>query len=91
MTKKDFIEKYVTKPGVSKKTADELVTAFLDVVEEALVAKDNVQFVGWGTFEVKATAERKGRNPKTGEEITIAAKNGVKFKVGKKLQDKVNA
>ena len=42
-------------------------------------------------FEVKATAERKGRNPKTGEEITIAAKNGVKFKVGKKLQDKVNA
>jgi DNA-binding protein HU-beta len=91
MTKKDFIEKYVTKTGVSKKTADELVTAFLDVVEEALVAKDNVQFVGWGTFEVKATAERKGRNPKTGEEITISAKNGVKFKVGKKLQDKVNA
>ena len=91
MTKKDYIEKYVTKTGVSKKTADELVTAFLDVVEEALVAKDNVQFVGWGTFEVKATAERKGRNPKTGEEITISAKNGVKFKVGKKLQDKVNA
>ena len=91
MTKKDFIEKYAEKTGVSKKAAGEYVEAFLETVEEALTAETNVQFVGWGTFEVKETAERKGRNPKTGEEITIPAKKAVKFKVGKKLQDKVNA
>ena len=91
MTKKDFVDKFAVKTGESKKAAGDYVDAFLETVEEVLAAKDSIQFVGWGTFEVKATAERKGRNPKTGEEITIAAKNGVKFKVGKKLQDKINA
>ena len=91
MTKKDFIEKYAKKTGVSKKAAGEYVEAILETVEAALVSEGSVQFVGWGTYEVKATAARKGRNPKTGEEITIPAKKAVKFKVGKKLQDKVNA
>ena len=91
MTKKDFIEKYATKTGVSKKAAGEYVEAFLETVEAALVSEGSVQFVGWGTYEVKATAARKGRNPKTGEAISIPAKKAVKFKVGKKLQDKVNA
>ncbi len=91
MTKKDFIEKYAAKTGVSKKAAGEYVDAFLETVEEALMGDASVQFVGWGTFEVKATAARQGRNPKTGEAISIPAKKAVKFKVGKKLQDKVNA
>ena len=91
MTKKDFIEKYAAKTGVSKKAAGEYVEAFLETVEEALMGDASVQFVGWGTFEVKATAARQGRNPKTGEAIDIPAKKAVKFKVGKKLQDKVNA
>ncbi len=91
MTKKDFIEKYAAKTGVSKKAAGEYVEAFLETVEEALMGDASVQFVGWGTFEVKATAARQGRNPKTGEAISIPAKKAVKFKVGKKLQDKVNA
>jgi DNA-binding protein HU-beta len=91
MTKKDFIEKYAAKTGASKKAAGEYVEAFLETVEEVLMAKDSVQFVGWGTFEVKETAARQGRNPKTGEAIDIPAKKAVKFKVGKKLQDKVNA
>jgi len=91
MTKKDFIEKYAAKTGVSKKAAGEYVEAFLETVEEALMGDASVQFVGWGTFEVKATAARQGRNPKTGEAISIPAKKVVKFKVGKKLQDKVNA
>lgn len=91
MTKKDFIEKYAEKTGESKKRAGELVEAFLGTVEDALVAGESVQFVGWGTFEVKETAARKGRNPKTGEEIMIQAKKSPKFKAGKKLADKVNA
>ena len=90
MTKKDFIEKYASKTEESKKKAGELVETFLEVVEEALVAGENVQFVGWGTFEVKETKARKGRNPKTGAEIDIPAKKSAKFKAGKKLADKVN-
>jgi DNA-binding protein HU-beta len=90
MTKKDFVEKYAEKTGESKKRAGELVEAFLGTVEDALVSGDNVQFVGWGTFEVKQSAERMGRNPKTGEAIKIPARKSAKFKAGKKLADKVN-
>jgi DNA-binding protein HU-beta len=90
MTKKDFIDIYAEKTGESKKKAGELVEAFLDVVEASLSKGDTVQFVGWGTFEVKTTAERIGRNPKTGVEIKIPARKAVKFKAGKKLSDKVN-
>lgn len=91
MTKKDFIEKYAVKTGVSKKAAGEYVDAFLEILEESLVEKDGVHFVGFGTFETKTTKERKGRNPKTGEEITIPAKKVVSFKVGSALKEKVNA
>ena len=91
MTKKDFIEKYAAKTGISKKDAAEYVDAFLETVEDSLVKAAGVQFVGWGTFEVKRTKERKGRNPKTGEEITIQARNNVSFKAGAALKSKVNA
>ena len=91
MTKKDFIEKYAEKTGVSKKAAGEYVDAFLEILEESLVKKAGAQFVGFGTFETKTTKERKGRNPKTGEEITIPAKKVVSFKVGSALKEKVNA
>lgn len=90
MTKKDFIDIYAEKTGESKKRAGELVESFLDVVESNLSKGETVQFVGWGTFEVKNTAERIGRNPKTGVEIKIPARKAVKFKAGKKLSDKVN-
>ena len=92
MTKADFVDAFKEKTGVeTKKKAADLVEAFLEVVEESLVKGDNVQFVGWGAFEVKNTAEKMGRNPKTGEEIKIPARKSVKFKAGKKLGDKVNA
>ena len=90
MTKKDFIEKYAAKTGVSRKAAAEYVDAFLETVEDSLVNEVGVQFVGWGTFEVKRTKERKGRNPNTGEEITIQARNSVSFKAGSALKSKVN-
>ena len=91
MTKKDFIEKYAEKTGTSRKAAAEYVDAFLETVEDSLVNAAGVQFVGFGTFETKTTKERKGRNPNTGEEITISARKAVSFKVGSALKSKVNA
>ena len=66
-----------------------MVNQFLETVEETLLKGDSVQFVGWGTFEVKERAARTGINPQTKKEIKIPAKNVVKFKVGKKLADNV--
>ena len=82
MSKKELV-------GETKKRAEELVNQFLDTVEETLLKGDSVQFVGWGTFEVKERAARTGINPQTKKEIKIPAKNVVKFKVGKKLADNV--
>ncbi len=89
MTKKEFVEVYAKSTGETKKRSEELVNEFLGTVEKVLAKGDSVQFVGWGTFGVQKRNARKGRNPQTGKEIKIAAKKVVKFKVGKKLADKV--
>lgn len=89
MSKKEFVEAYAKATGETKKRAEELVNEFLGTVEETLVNGESVQFVGWGTFEVRKRAARTGRNPQSDEIITIPAKNVVKFKVGKKLADKI--
>ena len=89
MSKKEFVDAYAKATGETKKRAEELVNAFLEIAEEFLVKGENIQFVGWGTFEVKERAARGGRNPSTGDPIQIEAKKVVKFKVGKKLADKV--
>ncbi len=89
MSKKEFVDAYAKATGETKKRAEELVNVFLETAEEFLVKGENIQFVGWGTFEVKERAAREGRNPSTGDTIQIEAKKVVKFKVGKKLADKV--
>ncbi|MGC8765381.1 MAG: HU family DNA-binding protein [Brevinematia bacterium] len=89
MTKTDFIDLLAAKTGETKKRAGELVDTFLSIIESALVKGETVQFVGWGTFEVQKKAEKMGRNPKTGAPLKIPAKKVVKFKVGKKLAEKV--
>jgi len=89
MSKKEFVDAYAKATGETKKKAEELVNVFLETAEEFLVKGENIQFVGWGTFEVKERAAREGRNPSTGDTIQIEAKKVVKFKVGKKLADKV--
>ena len=91
MSKKEFVDAYAKATGETKKRAEELINQFLETVEEALVNEETVQFVGWGTFEVKERAARTGINPQTKKEIKIPAKKVVKFKVGKKLADKVAA
>ena len=89
MSKKEFIEAYAKATGETKKRAEELVNEFLLTVENSVIKGETVQFVGWGTFDVQKRAARTGRNPQTGKEIKIAAKKVVKFKVGKKLAEKV--
>ena len=63
----------------------------LKAIETALKAGDSVALIGFGAFEVKERAERTGRNPQTGETITIAASKTPTFKAGKNLKDAVNA
>ena len=89
MSKKEFVDAYAKATGETKKRSEELVNQFLETVEKTLLKGDSVQFVGWGTFEVKERAARTGINPQTKKEIKIPAKNVVKFKVGKKLADNV--
>lgn len=90
MNKKEFIALFTEKGDFpTKAEAERKLDAFLDLVEETLVKGDEVNFIGWGKWEVKSKPARVGRNPQTGKEIKIAAKRVVNFKVGKKLADKV--
>ena len=89
MSKKEFVEAYAKSTGETKKRSEELVNEFLGLVEKTLVKGDSVQFVWWGSFGVQKRAARKRTNLQTGKDIKIAAKKVVKFKVGKKLADKV--
>jgi len=90
MNKTDLINSIASKSGLNKKNSEAALNAFIESVEEALQAGDKVVLVGFGTFEVRQRAERKGRNPQTKEEITIPASNAPVFKAGKGLKDKVN-
>ena len=90
MNKSDLIAAIAAKTGETKKSAEVAVNAFVDVVTESLVKGDKVQLVGFGSFEVRKRAARKGRNPQTKEEIKIPASKAPKFKPGKALKDIVN-
>ena len=90
MNKAELIAAIAAKTGESKKATENLVGAFVDVVTGALVKGDKVQLVGFGSFEVRKRAARKGRNPQTKEEIKIPASKAPVFKAGKALKDLVN-
>ena len=90
MNKTQLIEAVAAKADIKKKDAEAAVNAMTAAIAEALKAGDKVQLVGFGTFEVKERAAREGRNPKTGETITIAASKTPAFSAGKALKDAVN-
>ena len=90
MNKADLIAAIAAKTGETKKSAEASVNAFVDVITESLVEGDKVQLVGFGSFEVRKRAARKGRNPQTKEEIKIPASKAPVFKAGKALKDLVN-
>ena len=90
MNKSELIAAIAAKTGETKKDAEATLNAFIDVVTEALTKGDKVQLVGFGSFEVRKRAARKGRNPQTKEEIKIPASKAPVFKAGKALKDLVN-
>ena len=90
MNKTQLIDVVATKTGLKKKDAEAAVNAVNEAIVEALKAGDKVQVIGFGTYEVKERAAREGRNPKTGETITIAASKAPVFFAGKALKDAVN-
>ena len=89
MNKSDLVAAIAAKTGDTKKGAEESLNAFISVVTDALVKGDKVQLVGFGSFEVRKRAARKGRNPQTKEEIKIPASKAPVFKAGKALKDLV--
>lgn len=91
MNKTELIDAMATKTGLTKKNAEVALNAFIETVSEELVKGEKVSLVGFGTFEVSERAAREGRNPQTGETMTIAASKAPKFKAGKALKDQINA
>ena len=89
MNKAEFITAVAQTADISKVEAERFINAFTDTVQAALKAGEDITLVGFGTFSVAERAEREGRNPATGETITIAAAKTVKFKAGKTLKDAV--
>lgn len=89
MNKTELIAAVAEKAEISKKDADAAVAAVFGAITDALKAGDKIQLVGFGTFEVRARAEKQGRNPRTGEPMTVPASKVPAFKAGKALKDAV--
>ena len=91
MNKTELVAAVAEQADISKKDAEKVLKAFVDVVTEEMKKGEKVQLVGFGTFEVSERAAREGRNPQTGKPMKIEACKAPKFKAGKALKDAVNA
>ena len=91
MNKTELVAAVAEQADISKKDAEKVLKAFVDVVTEEMKKGKKVQLVGFGTFEVSERAAREGRNPQTGKTMKIEACKAPKFKAGKALKDAVNA
>lgn len=89
MNKVELISAVANKTGLKKKEAEAAVNAVFDTITETLANDDKVQVVGFGTFKIKSKESREGRNPKTGEKITIAASKTPVFTAGKALKEEI--
>lgn len=89
MNKTELVNAIAEKSDLAKKDADCALNALLDVMTDTLKQDDKVQLIGFGTFEVKECAPRRGRNPQTQEEIEIPASRLPVFKAGKILRDSI--
>lgn len=90
MNKTELMEAIAEKANMSKKDTENCMSAFVNVVSDTLANGDKVQWTGFGTFELRQRAARKGVNPSTGEKIDIAASNAPAFKPGKAFKDSFN-
>lgn len=89
MNKSEFVDELASKTGLTKKDAAIALDASLEIIEEALVGKDEVSIMGFGCFKTKVTKERNAKIPGTDKVVKVPAKRGVKFVVGKTLKDNV--
>ena len=90
MNRAELIAAMAKKADLTQKDAEKALKAFTEVVADELKKGDKIQLVGFGTFEVGERAAREGRNPQSGETMTIAACKAPKFKAGKALKDAIN-
>ncbi|MDD2557057.1 MAG: integration host factor subunit alpha [Desulfuromonadaceae bacterium] len=90
MTKADLIENVYYKTGFSKKESAEIVEAVFELMKQTLERGDKIKIAGFGNFEVKQKATRRGRNPQTGEEIEISARKILTFKPSQVLKNTIN-
>ncbi|HIP32992.1 MAG TPA: HU family DNA-binding protein [Crocinitomicaceae bacterium] len=90
MNKAELVDAMASSAGLSKADAKRALEGFQEAVTDCLKKGDKVSLVGFGSFSVSNRAARMGRNPQTGKEIKIAAKNVAKFKAGSDLSKKVN-
>ena len=90
MTKADIVEKIYEKVGFSKKESAELVETVFDLIKTTLEDGDKIKIAGFGNFVVKEKSDRRGRNPQTGEEITIVARKILTFKPSQVLKSAIN-
>lgn len=90
-TKTEFVNQMATELDCSKAEAQRATDSFIKCIENAVQKGDKVTFPGFGTFEVKERSERQGRNPQTGEDMTIKASRNPSFKAGKVLKELANS
>lgn len=91
MNKEKLVENVANKTGLTKKDSRTVINATLESISEALInGEDHVQLIGFGTFQLRERKAHKGRNPQTGKEITIPAKQVVSFKPSTNLRKGVN-
>ena len=90
MNKSELMDAVAQKTGMTRKETETCLNSFVSVISETLSAGDKVQWTGFGTFELRERAARKGINPATGQQIDIAASNAPAFKPGKAFKDSFN-
>ena len=91
MTKVDLVNSVYEKLGFSKRESSDIVEEFFKIVKDSLIEGENVKISGLGNFVVKHKKARKGRNPQTGEEIEIASRKVMNFKLSQVLKNEINA
>jgi DNA-binding protein HU-beta len=89
MNKGELVDAVAAKTNITKKQTDEIISAFLSIVTEAVADGDKVTLIGFGSFERRERSEREGRNPKTNEPMTIPATKVPAFSAGKLFKEKV--
>lgn len=90
MNKAELVEEVAKKTGLTKKVCRDAVDAVISTIKDSLRKREKVTLVGFGSFKVMARKSRRGRNPRTGEEIQIPAKEVPKFEPGRELRQAVS-